>query len=185
MSKESGLDLKGLSEKARAPEPESVKIPVPPSALTPEMQAFISMSISEAVKSVFVQMTPVLASIALTPEKMAEAERLRRAPDAAVVAREMRERKLTQDEATENAQNLARRQNDCFHRYPSGLLSISLIRNYPDRQARGICMTCHKMFQPRRWEIGAPTELSPRGVPFVADADKQYSLVLEVLSAKG
>src|SRR5712675_1171622 len=70
----------------------SKRIPTPASLLTPEAQAFLSASISEAVKGVFASMAPLLSSIALTPEKLAEAEALRRAPDPAKIRRELRER---------------------------------------------------------------------------------------------
>jgi hypothetical protein len=168
-----------------APEPEHVKIPTPPAALTPEMQAFVSASISEAVKGLFAQMGPILQSIALTPEKLMQAEQLRRAPDPAKVVREAREKRLMREEQEENRQNLLRNQALCPHRYPTGATSINGVRNYPDRQPRGICVLCQKVFEPRRWVIGAPDQDNPRGKAYIADADPQYGLVLEALASKG
>jgi hypothetical protein len=150
-------DLSALAQaappaKQSATEPESVpkKIPTPPAALTPEVQAYMNSSLSMAVKEIFASMGPLLSSIALTPEKLAQAEALRRAPDPAAVARELRERKMTQQEAEENRANLLRNQAACPHRYPTGQLSTNVVRNYPDRRERFICMLCQSFFQPRR-----------------------------------
>ena len=71
------VDLSGLESAASAEQP---KLSPPPAALTPEVMAFMNASISATVKELFASMGPLLQSIALTPEKMAEAERLRRAP---------------------------------------------------------------------------------------------------------
>lgn len=185
-------DLSNLAQpapgKQLATEPETAstkKIPVPPAMLTPEMQAYTSQMISEAVRGVFESMGPLLQSIALTPQKLKEAEDLRRAPDAAKVARELRERKLMHEEEKENRANLARFQAACPHKYPSGGSAINLIHNYPDRQARGICVLCALFLQPRRWEILAPDADNPRGRAVIVDAHPQYDLVRQVQAVKG
>lgn len=164
------------------------KVEVPKESLTPDSQAYTNHLISEAVKSVFAQLGPVLERIAITPEKIAEAEKIRRAPtDAqiAALAREQRERKLTQQEAEENRKNLLRNQANCPHKYPTGQWSIGVIRNYPDRRERFVCMLCQCLFQPSRWEIGPPDAENPRGKAYIAEAHPQYNLVREVLASKG
>jgi hypothetical protein len=169
-----------------ATEPEAAKkIPTPAVLLTPEAQAYTNNLISEAVKGVFAQLGPLLQSIALTPEKLAQAEALRRAPDPAAVARELRERKLMQQEQKENEDNLRRNQANCPHKYPTGAWAVNVVRNYPDRQERFVCSLCQSFFQPKRWEIGAPDADNPRGRAYIADEHPQYHLVREVLASKG
>jgi hypothetical protein len=164
---------------------EEAKISTPTELLTPEAQAFTSRMISEAVRGLFEQMAPILSSIALTPEKLAAAEALRRAPDPIKIARELRERKLMAEEAEENRQNLLRNQANCPHKYSTGQWAIGIVRNYPDRQERFVCMLCNRFFQPKRWEIGAPDANNPRGKAYIAPEDPQYRLVREVLAANG
>lgn len=175
-----------MVEKARTTAPAEIKeIKLPAAMLNPEVQAAVNAMVSATVKDIFAQMSPVFSSIALTPEKIAEAERIRRAPDPAAVARERRERKLMAIETEENRQNLARVQQSCPHKYVSGQWSVNPIRNYPDRQERFICMLCHKLFQPRHWEIAPPDAENPRGRAFIAPMDDQYLQVRECLAGKG
>ena len=161
------------------------KFETPKELLTPAAQAYTNNLINEAIKGVFAQLGPILESIALTPEKLAQAEALRRAPDPASVARELRERKLTQQEAEENRQNLLRNQAACPHRYPTGQLSINVVRNYPDRQPRFTCALCSVWINPREWQIGPPDAENPRGKPFIAEAHPQFKMASEVLATKG
>jgi hypothetical protein len=183
--------LIGLAQPApaaqSAPEPEAAwkKIPTPAALLMPEAQAYTNNLISEAVRGVFERLGPILQSIALTPEKLAEAEALRRAPDPALVAREMRERRLMQQEQEENRANLMRNQTNCPHKYPTGQWAVCPVRNYPDRRERFICNLCQSFFQPKRWEIGAPDAENPRGRAYIAEEHPQYRLVREVLAQKG
>ena len=170
-------------------EPKSeVKSEVPKEMLTPDSQAYTNKLISEAIKGVFAQLGPVFESIALTPEKIAQAEKIRRAPtdeQIAALAREQRERKLTQQEAEENRKNLLHNQANCPHKYPTGQWAVGVIRNYPDRQPRFICMLCSCLFHPAHWEIGPPDAENPRGKAYIAEAHPQYKLVREVLLSKG
>src|SRR6267378_8097003 len=140
--------------------------------------------ITDAVKAVFASMGPILSSIALTPEKLAASEALRRAPDPAVVSRELRERKLMQQDQEENRANLLRNQAACPHKYPTGQLSINVVRNYPDRQPRFTCALCSVWINPREWQIGPPDAENPRGKPFIAEAHPQFKMASEVLAVK-
>jgi len=181
------LDLSALAQPATqlATEPKPSKLKTPDAMLTPENQAYTNNLISEAVKGVFAQLGPLLESIALTPEKLAQAEALRRAPDPALVARELRERKLMQQDQEENRANLLRTQAACIHKYPTGQWAVNPIHNYPDRQERFICSLCQSFFEPRRWTIQAPDAENPRGKAVIVDAHPQYHLVREVLSTRG
>jgi hypothetical protein len=161
------------------------KFETPKELLTPAAQAYTNNLINEAIKGVFAQLGPVLESIALTPEKLAQAEALRRAPDPALVARELRERKLMQQDQEENRANLLRNQANCPHKYPTGQWAVSVVRNYPDRQERFCCMLCQSFFEPRHWAINAPDTENPRGRAVIVDAHPQYAAVREVLASKG
>src|SRR2546425_89046 len=111
------LSQAGASSIVAEPEPSKPsKVKMPYELMSPEAQAYTSQLVSAAVKEIFASMAPLLQSIALTPEKLAEAERLRRAPTEDEVnkkARETREKKMMRDEADENRQNLLRAQAAC------------------------------------------------------------------------
>lgn len=161
------------------------KIQTPNSVLTPEAQAFMNQSISAAVREVFLQMAPMMQSIALTPEKLAEAERIRREPDPNVKAREIRERLLMKEDLDAAREQKERMQANCTHKDPNMRWAVSLIHNYPDRQTRGVCVHCHSLFEPTHWEIGAPDATHPRGNPVLVKAHAQYHIVREVEASIG
>lgn len=153
-------------------------------APTPETQAIInsmvSAAVKEAISGVFENMKPMMESIALTPEKLAKAEELRRAPDPAKVAREARERQLMKEDIDEARRNVARAQKNCTHKDLNRKYSISLIHNYPDRGTRGVCTHCHLMIEPCHWEIGAPDAKNPRGTPVLIAESPLYHIVREL-----
>lgn len=168
--------------------PASAKKGMPAALLTPEAQAYTSQMIKDAITSVFEQLGPVLKDMALTPEKIAEMERIRRAPtesEAAALARNEREKKLMISEMEENAKNKERLQAGCLHRYPTGQLAIQLVRNFPDRQVRGLCNFCQVWLHPREWRIESPDANHPRGREVIVEAHPQYFLVKEVLQTRG
>jgi hypothetical protein len=172
MSKNEAVDLNSLD----SPAPEK-RPPTPPEALTPATQAYMNSLIGAAIREAMAGMAPILQSIALTPEKIEAMEAARRAPtadQAAAAARSKREKALTLEEADQNRKNLKLSQENCLHRYVSGALSVSAIRNYPDRQSRYVCHRCLAIFQPRRWEILAPNSAFPRGEERIVDADPLY-----------
>jgi hypothetical protein len=172
MSKnEETINLKGLDA------PFEKRPSLPPELLTPAAQAAMNHNTSEMVRELFAQLAPLLKDISLSPEKLALMEELRRAPtadQAAAAARSKREKALTLEEADQNRKNLKLSQENCLHRYVSGALSVSAIRNYPDRQSRYVCHKCLAIFQPRRWEILAPNSAFPRGEERIVDADPLY-----------
>jgi hypothetical protein len=154
-------------------------------SLSPEQQAFINVSISAAVREAISAMGPILQSVAMTPEKMLEMERLRRAPSEDEVKakqREARERALMKEDIEEARRNTERMQKQCPgpHKDKNGRYSISLIHNYPDRQARGVCTHCHLMIEPTHWEIGPPDEKNPRGKAHLVKAHELYHIVAEI-----
>lgn len=172
-----GPDLSYLAEPAKKTSPPEI-------LLSPEAQAYMNTAISTSVREVFQSVMPLIEKFAMTPEKIAEAEALRRAPDPALVAREKRERELTRQEAEENRQNLLRRQAACAHKYPTGQTSCSAIRNFPDRQPRFVCMLCAAWFSPKRWEIGPPDAENPRGRAYIAPETPGYREIGQAVLSK-
>jgi len=188
MSKESVAEnLKALNSPAPAAAFGGSGEPgqLPDAMRTPEAQATINATIAEAVRSVFASLAPMFASMALTPEKIAEAEKIRRAPDPATVARELRERKLMQQDLAEAEQQKREQQNACPHQYPTGQLTWHVIRNFPDRQARFSCPLCALWVTPREWRIAAPDAENPRGRAFIAEEHPLYREASRVLASKG
>lgn len=152
------------------------KIQTPAELINPASQAYVSQMITAAVREVFTQMAPVLESIALTPAKLREASK----PyiDPAKVAREAREKAMMREDLELAARQKAEFQARCSHKDANGRWSVSTVHNYPDRQTRGVCVRCHRFFQPRHWEIGAPDAQNPRGKPVLVKEDSDYARMM-------
>lgn len=164
------------------------------SALSPEIMATINASTSaavkEAVSAVFASLAPMLKDMAITPEKIREANK----PyvDPAKIARELRESlKSKADEEEQRRLDRARR-DACTHLDKNGRTAICLIHNYPDHQPRGICPICQDLIHPKEWRI-APTEemaielarLSgepPKGRAYIVPAHRDYRTVMQLES---
>jgi hypothetical protein len=160
------------------------KLNVPTEIVSPAAQASVNQMISAAVAEVFKNMGPMLERISLTPEKLAEAERLRREPDPKLVAREARERALMREDLRV-AEKLKRDlQESCTHKDNNMRWSISAIHNYPDRQCRLICVRCHLIVEPTHWTIDAPDATHPRGVPRLVPAHPRYAEILADVNAQ-
>jgi hypothetical protein len=154
------------------------------SALSPEALAAINTAtakaVQEAVSAVFASLGPVLKDMAITPEKLREANKPYE--DPAKLARELRESlKSKADEAEIQRITLARRAA-CPHVDKNGRSSINLVHNQPDHQPRGICVVCHDWIHPREWRIGAPDEQNPRGKAYLVEPHKDYRIVLQLES---
>ncbi len=185
----STLAQAGSSVTVAEPEPSkpAQKFKTPAELLTPEAQAYTNQLVTNAVKEIFAQMAPLLQSIALTPEKLAAAEAMRRAPtedELAKKLREKREKKLMLAEAEENRQNLLRSQAACSHRDENERWAVQVVHNFPDRQPRFLCPHCQSFFEPRRWVVGAPDAENPRGRAYIADEHPQYQMLMQGLAAK-
>jgi hypothetical protein len=179
----SELDLGALASSAQA---KAVK--VPSEALTPSVQAYVNENLSAAIREIFKEFAPIMASLALTPEKIAMMESERRKPTESQEAynrRQVREKKMMREEQEINRKTLEATQAACPHAYPSGLSSINIIRNYPDRHARGICVICQLLITPRQWVIDAPNDEFPHGVERIAPEHPQYGLVRRKLAEVG
>lgn len=154
------------------------------SAPTPEQlanqNAMISAAVTEAVKQVFASLAPVLKEIALTPEKLRDINKPYK--DPAAIARELREMTLWKADEAENRRLEKQRQDNCLHQDERGQSSLRIIRNYADRQPRGICMHCHALITPKEWRIGAPDKDNPRGRAYLAEPHKNYQQVIQIAS---
>jgi hypothetical protein len=152
------------------------------SAFTPEQLAQITelntKMVNETVATIFASLAPALANMAITPEKLREANRPWE--DPGVEARKKRERlQWKQDEDARIKQD-RKTKDECRHMDVKGQTAIRLIRNFPDRQPRGICMHCHDLIHPKEWRIGAPDEKNPRGKAYICEPHKDYLTVLHI-----
>lgn len=152
------------------------------SALTPEqlgaMNEITSAAVNEAVKGVFSALGPLLEKMAITPEKLREANRPYE--DPAKVARQVREMALWRADMDEQREKNQEYKDNCLHQDDNQRSSIRLIRNFPDRQPRGVCVKCHDLIHPKEWRIGPPDAKNPRGKAYLADAHKNYLTVLQL-----
>ena len=154
------------------------------SALTPEQMAIINTAtqsaVQEAIKSVFAGLTPVLKDMAMTPDKIREANK----PyvDPAHIARELRESLKSKEDEAQIARITAARRAACPHLDKNGRSSICLVHNQPDHQPRGVCVTCHDWIHPREWVIDAPDATTGKIQAHIRDAHKDYRIVLQLES---
>lgn len=157
------------------------------SALTPEQlgaqNAMVSAAVKEAVSGVFASLGPLLEKMSITPEKLREANK----PyvDPAKVARDLRETQLWREDMEAQRLQTQAYQDQCLHKDDNQRDSINLIRNFPDRQPRGICVKCHALIHPKEWRIGPPDAQNPRGKAYLVDAHKDYLRVLQRAAQQG
>ena len=167
------------------------------SALTPEQlaaqNAAMTAAVREAVASVMVGLLPALKEMAITPEKLREANK----PyvDPAKVLREQRESlKSKADEAEQRRLDRSRR-DACLHQDANGRDALCLIHNYPDHQPRAICPICQDVIHPKEWRIASSAEEAikltppglgpvdqPKGHAYIALAHRDYRRVMALES---
>ncbi len=164
---------------------KDAKIPIPTSLLNPEAQAFVSASISaaikEAVSGVFASMAPLLEKLAMTPEKIRAANTPYR--DPAIEARNKRETEKSKQDEKELREAEAARRAACPHLDQNSRPSVRLIHNFPDRAPRGICVICQDLITPKMWVIGPPDAENPKGRAYLQEAHKDFRIV-QILEAQ-
>ena len=110
------------------------------SALSPEAIAMINSATREAVQSaveaVFKSLAPVLKDMAITPEKLREANRPYEDPKK--LARELRESLKSKEDEAESRKAIAALRASCPHVDQNTRTSIRLVHNQPDHQPRGV-----------------------------------------------
>jgi hypothetical protein len=171
---------------------EEKKLSTPAELSTPKAQGYqneamnsavkeaVAMAVAEAVKSVFAGLAPVLKDMQLTPEKMNELKQ----PyiDPLVKSREERENRNSRVQAEEQRKLDDLRKANCPHLDKSNNLALGLLRNFHDRNPRGVCMLCNDLIHPKEWRIGAPDEKTGETVAYLAPEHKDYGLVRRAIS---
>lgn len=167
---------------------EQSQTPRPDPAQTPEQAAQINTAVQAAVESVFKSLAPVLKDMAMTPEKIREANRPYE--DPAKVAREARESQKSKADEAENRRLDRQRKDNCPHLDKNGRSSICVVHNHPDHQPRGICVVCHDWIHPKEWRIAASPALAleaakgdrdrVKGCAYVVEAHPAYKVVMQL-----
>jgi hypothetical protein len=162
-----------VNNRSSAPTPESL------GAHTAQSAALVN----ETIAAVFAHLGPMLEKMAITPEKLREANK----PyvDPAKIARDLRETQIWRADMEDQRKQTQAYQDQCLHQDDNQRSAIRPIRNFPDRQPRGICMKCHALIHPKQWVIGSPDEKNPRGRAYLQDAHKDYLQVLQVVAKEG
>jgi hypothetical protein len=168
------------------------KLATPSELLTPKAQGFqneamnsavkeaVAMAVAEAVKSVFAGLAPVFQDMKLTPERMNELKK----PfiDPLVKSREDRENRNSRLQAEEQKKLDDLRKANCPHLDKSNNIAIGLLRNFHDRNPRGVCMLCNDLIHPREWRIGSPDPNTGETKAYMVEAHKDYGLVRRAIS---
>jgi hypothetical protein len=168
------------------------KISTPASLSTPEAQGYqneamnsavkeaVAMAVAEAVKSVFAGLAPVFQDMKLTPEKMNELKK----PfvDPKIASREERENKNSRAQEAEQRAAEQFRKDHCPHLDKSNNLALGLLRNFHDRNPRGVCMLCNDLIHPKEWRIGAPDPVTGETTAYLHPEHKDYGLVRRAIS---
>jgi hypothetical protein len=168
----------------------------PAEIINPQSQAAINAmikeSVSEAVKSIFAGLQPVLASMALDPKKLGEALREANRPqlspeDIARKLRDERESLKSKEDEAENRRMTAERQANCRHLDKNSHSSLQLCHNHPDHRPRAICALCHVWVHPAEWRIAATIEEASKykvskGKAYICEPHPCYSTVLQLES---
>lgn len=145
-------------------------------ALSPESIAAINTATTSAVTEALKALIPIMASMALTPDKIQQLK----APyvDPAVKKRNEREALKSKEDEAEAIRQMALFRKNCTHHYKNNLSAIYTVHNQPDHQPRGVCVLCHDWIHPREWRIGPPDDKNPRGRAYLVEAHKDYAQVL-------
>lgn len=161
---------------------------VPEALINPAAQSYmnsaISSAVSEAVKSIFENLAPMMKEMALTPEKI-KALQTKLPSEEEKKRKDRDERESAKSKADEAQLRLAtaKFRANCSHRYPNSTEAINLIHNYPDRQTRGICVLCGDIISPREWIIEAPDK-DGRENAKIRDQHKDYLRVIAIENAR-
>jgi hypothetical protein len=137
--------------------------------------------IRETVKELIAELGPVFQSIALTPEKLREAQKPYE--DPAKLARELHEQESWRRQEVEKEATRKALQESCPHKDKNGKLNISLQHNYHDHMPRGICMVCGIFIHPAYWDYRPVTDevtgkVQDKG--FIVPEHKLYYLVRQL-----
>ena len=155
-------------------EPENTRS----AAFTPQQLAQVTEMTTSVVREMMASLMPVISQIALTPEKIREFSK----PyvDPLKEKRNKREMALFKEDEDDRIKRERSMKDMCRHLDPRGQTSIRLIRNFYDRQPRGVCMLCNDLIHPKEWRIGPPDDTHPRGRAYICEPHKDYPTVLHI-----
>jgi len=108
-----------------------------------DVQLLVSQGIAAALKD-------ILPAIALTPEKLREAQKPWE--DPMVTARKNHEQEQWRRQEQEKEANKRSLQEHCAHKDANEKWNISLQHNYHDHLPRGICKICGLFIHPAYWD---------------------------------
>lgn len=112
--------------------------------------------IAQTVKEVLQGLMPAFQAMALTPDKIREANKPYEDPIA--IARELRERENNRKQFHEDLARTKARQDACSHKDDNEKWAICLQHNFPDHMPRGICPLCQAYIEPAHWVDAANEE---------------------------
>ncbi len=133
------------------------------------------------VHELFKEMAPILQSVALTPEKLREANRPYE--DPLVLARELHEQQQWRKQEEEKEANKRALQASCTHKDRNQKWNISLQHNYHDYLPRGICKICGLFIHPAYWDyrpVTDPVTHSVKDTAFIVKEHPLYHIVREL-----
>ena len=107
--------------------------------------------IRETVKQLIQEMSPIFSSIALTPDKLREAQKPYE--DPVKLARQLHEQQSWRKQEEEKNAAKKNLQNGCSHKGRNGKWNISLQHNYHDHMPRGLCNVCGIFIHPQYWDF--------------------------------
>lgn len=137
--------------------------------------------IREMVQEIFKEMGPVLQSIALTPEKLREAQKPYE--DPLKLARELHEQQAWRKQEQDKVANTKATQDNCPHKDRNGKWNISLQHNFHDHMVRGICNICGIFIHPAYWDYRPVTDATTgvvKDTAFVVQEHKLYHIVRQL-----
>jgi hypothetical protein len=136
----------------------------------------------DLVRDIFKEFAPVLQSIALTPDKLREAQKPYE--DPLKLARELHEQQQWRKQELEKSELKKARQTACPHKDKQQKWSVQLQHNFHDRLPRGICSLCELFIHPAYWDYRPIT--NPDGTvtdkAFIIKEHPLYHIVRELES---
>jgi len=96
--------------------------------------------VKSMIKDIFAEFAPVFKDLAVTPEKLREANRPYVAPE--VIARQQREQADWRAQEEQNQKTREQLQKNCTHKDEQGRWAIRLQHNFHDLAPRGVCPHC-------------------------------------------
>lgn len=115
-----------------------------------EVKELIKQTTEQTTKTIFAEFGPILQSIALTPEKLREANKPYIAPEE--LARKNHERKEFAKAEEQRNEGIRRSRLSCKHKDDNGKYVIGISHNFHDGLPRGVCPRCGITIEPAHWD---------------------------------